>query len=432
MKNINIFRTVVLGLFAALAIIGFIFFSIYKPSNRDENVVKVGSVKIWGTYPSNIMDSLLKRLREINNNYSNVSYTEKDSSTFNMELLEAIASGNSPDLILISQKTLYKNKNKIYEIPYNTISPRVFKDNYLDAFSVFDSGNGILAIPFMIDPMIMYYNKTIFNSSGVVLPPKEWQNFVEITPKLTKKDNDGTIFKSAISFGETINVINLKQIISTLFFQSENEIVNFNKGQLSTVDFDSKNKNPISGIIFFNEFSNQLSNLYSWNRTLPNSKDYFIAGNLATYFGFVSEITNIRKKNPNLNFDVAEIPATSGSFNKSVFANVWGFAIMKNSQNISGAYNVANAFVGELMQRKLSELTYLPSVRKDLVSEVVEDSYMDIFNKEAIYAKTWIDPSDVQTDQIFKYMVDSIKTGSSTPMVAVNEAFKEINYLFEK
>lgn len=429
-KNFSIFQIVVMAIFGILALLGFLFFSTYKPVEKKGDIVKVGKVSIWGTYPKETMDFLIKELIEINENYQEVVYFEKPASSFKLEFLEAIAEGNSPDLILISQKDLLDNLNKLYKIPYSSISSRTFKDTYLDAFSIFDSGSGIYAIPFSIDPMVMYYNKTIFNSEGVALPPKEWKEFVTLSPKLTKKDTNNNILKSTISFGETINVTHYKDIISTLFFQSGNDIVGYdNKGRLKTINFTEKEKNPVNSLVFFNEFSNQLSPIYSWNRTLPNSKDYFIAGNLATYFGFASEIINLRKKNPNLNFDIAEIPSTSGTFDKTVFANIWGLAISKNGKNISGAYNVANAFASSEIQKLLVEKIYLPPVRKDLVAETAKDSFMDIFYKEAIYSKTWIDPNYKSTDKIFKYMVESIKSGSATPSESVRDSYREIDYL---
>lgn len=421
---------VVMGIFSASAVIGFIFFTIYEPTNRGQEKVKIGEIQIWGTVDSSIMENMLNKLKNLNSDYKGVYYVQKDKDNFKIDLLEAIASGNSPDLFLISQSTLFENQNKISKIPYSYMSARYFKDTYLDVFSIFDSKDGFYAMPFMVDPMVMYYNKTMFNSAGIALPPKEWKDFVKMAPSLTKKESDGTILKSATAFGETINVANLKQIISTFLLQTGNQIVTYDKdGKLvSDKSFSGKGKS-VAGLIFFNEFSNQLSKIYSWNRTLPNSKDYFIAGNLATYFGFVSEIANLQKKNPNLNFDVAEIPSTSETFDKTVFANVWGFAILKNSQNKMGAYKTAQHLSGPEIQKSLSKLTYLPSVRKDLSAETADDPYMDIFKKEAIYAKTWVDPSEEQTNQIFKYMVNSIKSGNQSPSGALSEAYQEIEYL---
>ncbi|MCD5396682.1 MAG: hypothetical protein LRZ98_00730 [Candidatus Pacebacteria bacterium] len=55
---------------------------------------------------------------------------------------------------------------------------------------------------------------------------------------------------------------------------------------------------------------------------MPNSRDVFLSGKLATYFGFSSELRGLRLKNPNLNFDIAMVPNPKKKEKKQVFARV--------------------------------------------------------------------------------------------------------------
>jgi ABC-type glycerol-3-phosphate transport system substrate-binding protein len=121
----------------------------------------------------NIVENMILNLNQSSKIYSDVSYVEKDKQTYSMEILEALASGNSPDLILVSNETLYENLNKIYPIPYTSFPQRDFINSYVDAFSIFMNSEGILSIPLIIDPMVMYYNQGIFKSAGVPIPPKK-------------------------------------------------------------------------------------------------------------------------------------------------------------------------------------------------------------------------------------------------------------------
>ncbi len=43
---------------------------------------------------------------------------------------------------------------------------------------------------------------------------------------------------------------------------------------------------------------------------MSDSKNMFLAGDLALYFGFASELDDLKNKNPNLNFDVTLFPQT--------------------------------------------------------------------------------------------------------------------------
>jgi len=165
---------------------------------------------------------------------------------------------------------------------------------------------------------------------------------------------------------------------------------------------------------------------------LPNSKQFFLSGKLATYFGFASEISDIRKKNPNLIFDIAEIPNISGAERKVVFARIYGLAIPKASKNKAGALIVATKLSSREAQQIISKQFNLPPTRRDLLSKPADDIYMDIFYKEAIYAKSIVDPDAEETYNIFKFMIESIYGGKYTPSKSVLNAFSEIDLLFKK
>lgn len=430
-KKNTLFQWVILGIFFFLAVLGFILFSGYE-GPKDEKEIKVGTVVIWGTMEKAIAGKIISNLKKENSVYSGVQYIEIERESYNTEILEALASGNSPDLILVSNENIYRNLNKIYPIPYTSIPRRTFIDTYADAFSIYLSQEGVTAIPFLIDPMVMYYNKEIFRTEGLPLPPKVWDDFFDLVKKTTKLNDKENIEQSAVAFGEFSNIDNAKAILSTLMMQLGNNIIENNSdNKYSTVQWKNDFANPVPGLLFFTEFSNQTSPAYSWNRSLPKSKDYFLSGRLATYFGFSSEARRIRLKNPNLNFDVAEIPAVKKINSKTVFAKTWGMAIPKASKNKVGAFLVASELSNESSQSFLVENLNLPPVRKVMLAKGHPEPFMDIFYREAIYANSFIDPNWEETNNIFRFMMDSIKNGRESPISAVRTAFKEINILLE-
>lgn len=432
-KETSVFQWIVLGIFFFVFLIGFFLFATYNPSNKDKNNLKIGNVVIWGTVDKRIMDTLLKNLAEKNKSFAGVVYVEKSLKNYEREILEAIASGKAPDLILLSNRTLLQNKDRIVPIRLPTFTRRDFLNTYVDSASIFLDKKGILAIPFIIDPLVMYYNKSIFASNRVVLPPKKWEEFIELSKKITKKDKNDNILRSTIAFGEAINVNNFKEILSTLIFQLENPIVVYDdkaERYISTVSLQQY-RNPSEALLYYTEFSNPTEKLYSWNRTLPNSKEMFISGKLAVYFGFASEIKDIRRKNPNLNFDVAEIPSVTGIDKKTVFANIWAFAVPKAAKNKSGAMSAAWLMSSVEAQSLLSSKTYLPPIRRDLLSKRPKDPFMDIFYKEAVYASSFVDPNPNESDKVFRYMIESVTGGRYSPKDAVELGFKELESLFK-
>ncbi len=396
--------------------IGFVLFATYKPVGEKDKKI-IGNVVVWGTMDRNIIETLLKNMREKDERFKNITYIEKSKATYNHDILEALASQKSPDLILLSNDNFLKNRNKLFVIPSQNLSKRSYYNSFADAFSIYVSNEGVLGIPFVIDPMVMYYNKNMFSSNRVVLPPESWEEFEDpngINIKIRSLDNSGNILKTAIAFGESSNVKNFKEILYTLFFQKNNNII---KEEKEFYKSDRVGFEKSSDVIkFYNQFSNQSNKItYAWNKSMINSEESFLSENLATYFGFSSEIKKIRLKNPNLNFDVAEIPTFKNSTKKTVYAKTWVFSIPKASKNKVGALATALKFSSKDVQSVLTQKIYLPPVRKDMLNIRPKDLYMDIFYREAIYANSILEPNSNTMKQLFSEYVNNVNTGFKQP-----------------
>ena len=107
-KKTSLFQWAVLGIFFALAGIGFLLFSTYK-SPEERNKKQVGVVTIWGTMNRDIVERMLVNLREEDEAFKEVTYLEISKESYNQEILEALAAGESPDLMLVSHENIYKN-----------------------------------------------------------------------------------------------------------------------------------------------------------------------------------------------------------------------------------------------------------------------------------------------------------------------------------
>ncbi len=92
------------------------------------------------------------------------------------ELVAALASGQGPALVIMPHDLLVSQGDKLTPIPFSIVSERAFLDTYLDGASVFLSNNGILALPILVDPVVMYWNKDLFASAGI---PTPWSSRLE-------------------------------------------------------------------------------------------------------------------------------------------------------------------------------------------------------------------------------------------------------------
>jgi len=429
MKQMTNFQIILLGFFIFFILVGVVLFAGFGGGGNQDIV---GNVVIWGDIDDIVMNNFLSQLRNENDSFKGVSYKEISNNSFDQELSEALASGSGPDVFLLSQESILKHQSKIFPIPYDTLSLRDFKDKFIEEGELFLANEGILGIPFTVDPLVMYWNRDIFSRSGISSPPKNWEEFFSLVNDITVVDEGLNIFTSTVPFGEYRNVSNAKEIISFLVIQAGSPIVTRNtEGKAQVVfsdDFNSSIPPAEQAVNFFTQFSNPVKTTYTWNRALPQSETAFLSGSLALYFGFSGELSGLRRKNPNLNFDVVVVPQTENENNRT-FGKMKALVLAKNSQNLASAFNVINIMTTDDSLARLVELTNLPPVSRNLLSQRPINPYMEVFYKSALLSQAWLDPNPQETDLIFKDMIESIVSGKERVSFAVDRASDEIREL---
>ena len=151
MAELKPFQVGVLMFFGALALIGVIIFATYSSiSNRST----IGTVTVWGTLPHEAFDAALATLRTTQTGLDTVKYVQKDAATYDTELLDALAGGSGPDLIVFSQDTILDKESKLNPITFSQISERTFRDTFINEADLFVTKQGILGLPFAVDPLV--------------------------------------------------------------------------------------------------------------------------------------------------------------------------------------------------------------------------------------------------------------------------------------
>src|SRR3989344_5493082 len=338
MNKITPFQIILLAGFGIIAVIAVLIFSGILPGYKNESAQRgpAVSLSLWGTLPGKQMNGVISAINKENKSYR-ITYAEHTASSYEENVVNALASGYGPDFWLISQDMVLKNKDKISLIPFAYYPERNFRDNFVDIANLFldQKNGGLTAIPFLMNPMVMYWNKDLFSSAGISQPPSNWDDFLEDVKIFTEKNEAGNITQSGTALGELSNIKNGKDILSMLIIQSGNPIIKTDsKGNLKVVleEKDNSGKSPAAfSVKFFNDFSDPNKSVYSWNKALSNADTMFAKGALAMYFGYAGELLEIKAKNPHLNFDIAEVPQIKGDKTKTTFAKIYGLAVMKNS-----------------------------------------------------------------------------------------------------
>ncbi len=428
MKSFNIITLVIFGLFAAIGIAIFAMGGLTGSSSE-----KIGQVEMWGTLSEKSVSRWIEGAG-MQDLAKSINYVQKNEKKYERDLLEAFASGNSPDLILLSHDKIVGFKDKIYPISYENFKKRKFKDEFISEGELYLNEAGIYGLPLVVDPLVMYWNRNLFASNGVSQPPEFWKELFSLSEKLTIKNKSSDILQSAVALGEYSNIEHAKEIISAMLFQTGNKIVDYSRGSLkssfSKKPKDVKTKPAVSALRYYTEFSNPAKSTYSWNISLNNAKEAFTKGELAIYFGFASEISSISKSNPNLNFDVAPI-LKRGRNSRETFGKVFALSIPKGTENYSGAVMAANILSNKKSVKALSSALKIPPARRDLLGNSPDEEYLSVFYLSALNSKGWYDPAPKETEKIFKSMINDVTSGRLKISSAVNVADREISNLLK-
>lgn len=429
----NTFQTIVIGIFVTLAIIGVGVFALYGGALGGSSV---GAVVVWGTEDSGTLSSVLDQLRAQDKSFQDVQYVQKSAATYENDLVSAMAAGSGPDLFFVTQAQVSKFADKIIPVPYGSVSQSSFVNSFIDEGQLFLTSSGALALPLLVDPLVMYYNKDALSSAGVPAAPKFWNDFLTIAPKVTQLDASRQVKLSAVALGHWSNISHAKEILATLFLQAGDKITARTSGGVLSSVLGARQGDAAAGpaesaLQFYTEFANPSKTTYSWNKSLPNSIDAFAGGSVAVYFGLASEYQTLLNRNPNLRIGVAVVPQLTGSLAHATFGQMTGVAISRAAQNAQGALTIAERITSQAGVTAIARVFPLPPVRRDVVLDTSGSAAASVFVQSSLIARGWLDPEPSATDPMFQRMIESVISGKSDPAAAVGEAAASLSQLLQ-
>lgn len=425
----SVFQIVLLGIFGAVAVAGVLIFALAVGGG---NSGAVGPVRIWGTLDQAAFAAVIRAAAEGNTDLSQVSYEQKDEATYADDITAALASGSGPDLFLIRQDQAYAQSALVIPIPFSSLSESQFKDTFIDGADPFIAASGLIAVPLMADPLVLYWNKDILATAGYAKPPTYWDELYPMAVAVTKRSDLGKIERATIALGEYQNISNAKDILSTMIMQAGGTITTRDSGGRLVPSLAPRagdaGQSTVTALRFYTEFSDPSKGDYTWNRSMQEARQSFIAGTSALYIGYASEEALIARLNPNLNFSVSGMPQIRNAAASITTGRVYGFAIPRTSTNPTGALTAAFALVSGDVSRSLSTALGMPSARRDVLS-LQADGNDQLFNKQAIIMRSWVDPNPVKTGTIFRDMIENTVSGSALITEAVTRADQEMAQL---
>ncbi|MBX4198286.1 extracellular solute-binding protein [Candidatus Parcubacteria bacterium] len=424
------FQAIVIGICIVAALAGLMVFATFKGGGTEA----VPTTIIWGTIDRSFMAEFLDTALKPQNETIKYRYVQKNPATLYEEYVEALAVGDGPDAVLMSHDQVLKFKGKIIDIPYTYFPEKEYKSTFVEQGELYLSNAGISALPFTIDPMVMFWNRDIFTNALVPTPPQTWEELSNLIPRLTKRDAATNITQSAVGFGEYRNIAHAKDIMSLLILQAGNAITTPTaSGVKSVLSDNQRNSVAVQALNFYTAFANPTKLSYTWNKSLPNSKTLFLGNKLGIYFGYASELADITEKNPNLNFDIAIVPqqktAAGATAHNMTYGKLYGFSLARSSPYPEHTVSVLKFLTSKSTLALWAKQTGQPSVRRDSLTLDPSSAVSYVFSISSLWSRGWLDPDYIQTTNFFGQMIEDVTSGKLLPEAAVRAAHNRIQDL---
>lgn len=441
-KDLNIFQIVTMAIFLVIGVLGIVLFATSKSGVSGSNNYKAA---VWGVFPKEIIDEAFAAysVRGIDPAFT---YTEFEEEGFAQQILEAVAEGRGPDAIIFPDTMYFNQREKLVTIPSEQVTSRQFTDTYLDAGNLFAIQGGIKAFPLVIDPLVMYYNKDMLTSEGIINPPRTWKEVTDIATVLAKKRDDGLIERVSVSLGEYANVDHAKKILYTLLSQAgvrlsyyDASLATYTSGLTKSdkqegAEGASTSFDKTSAVLtYYTNFANPLHPLYTWNRSFTSSREVFLSQNSAMYFGPGSEVQYMLSRNPNLNFAIAPVPQENPAV-KATHGKTYALGFLITSQNLEASYaQVTEFFTADTMIQGLSDALGMAPAKKALIQgsqSAKSNRDTSVIYESAIYASTWMDPEEKTSNSILQTLVESVTSGLQNLSVSIQDAGDRLDRLY--
>ncbi len=446
-------KAVVIAIIAGVLVLGGLAAALLL-AGEDPTKMKANLV-LWNVFDDS--DVFAPLIKEFNQTYKGIKieYYKKPVSSYENDLVNALAAGRGPDIFAVNNTWLPKHQDKLAPVPDTTMTVKQFQDTFVDvAAKDFiasppqkSSGVGvnqtplpeqIYAMPLFVDTLALFWNKDIFNSAGVSQPPADWLAFQKLVDKLRKKDENGNIVQAAACFGSASNVNRASDILSLLMLQAGSPMIDEQKGVATfdqTVTYNEENYTPgVSSLNFYTSFANPTTANYTWNNKMDYSIDAFAEGRAAMMINYAYQIPTIEAKDSHLRFAIAPMPQPQSAQKIVNFANYWGLGVSASASDTN--QKAAWVFVKWLTEKDQAQ-KYLasakrPAARRDLVEWQSSDTELGVFAEQALSAKSWHQADSAKIETIFNDMINSVLTRQRTVGEALQQGASQVTLLMQK
>ena len=401
-------------------------------SNTNTNTV-TGELVYWGLWePSSVMQPLIDQYQSAHPGvtilYSQQTYTNYESRLYTRLQQSSTSSEPAPDIFRIHNTWTPKYYTYLYPLPSTVMTSSTYSTTfYPTATADFTAKDGnIYAMPLEIDGLVVFYNKQLLTAAGVTTPPTDWDSFVELSQKLTKKTSTGKITQAGLAMGTSSNVTHAAEILSFLMLEQGIDIIDETK---TAVTLNTTTAESVMDT--YTSFA--MGKDAVWDSSLGTDLNMFFQGKLAMMIAPSWRAFEIIQSAPTIEFGTASLPQLSANEQPIYYSTYWAEAVSKNSSNPKLAWD----FIAFLAQKEQQKSMYSNAAKirvfgepyslVELNSALASNSYLSSIAESAPKMISWQMGDESFVKATLNEAITSIVEDGKDSQTALKTAETEIN-----
>lgn len=406
----------------ALIFVLTIFFNLRTQDPENQKV----TLRVWGFEDPKNLTGVLAAYKKVSPNVT-VDYKRVSEVDYEKQILEALALQKGPDVFVVDSDSLIKQKDYLVPVDPNvfglekmkTLFPQVVEQDFVN-------GGRIYALPYSIDTLALGYNRDFFDEAGIIDPPRTWEAFQAYVAALRRLNDFGAVLRAGAAMGGSNETIPQAADILNLLFMQQGAI-RYERESLG-VNFDFRARGAAyKALAFYLQFSNPKSGYYSWTGNQGEAIKSFADRKAAMILIYKKDLEKIKKANPFLDFGVAQVPQISLEAGVVSQPDYLGYAVSRQSRVQTWAWDfVVKTATDVTAQRAYMSATKNPPALRSLIGEVVNDSEMGMFARQALTARSWPEVDGGKVEEILNQAIETSIYGDADYNAALEEAYDEI------
>lgn len=336
----------------------------------------------WGDLQEiKLMREVIKSMKRENG--IDVEQLRTSSGNAYMEkVLTQFAAGTAPDVIFVEVNNFkeFADKGVLVDLmPYieqeKDLDLKVYYKQIIDRFTI---DGKLYVLPRDIAPIcLIYYNKKLFREAGIPYPDSgwTWNDFLEVSKKLVKKDGQGRVTQFAFidqwPIWETWAVSNGGKLVDDV--KNPKKCLMDSKEVIDAIQFRSD---------LINKYNVMPSGAQMTSMGGADASDFFSSGRAAMFYSGLWKAPFFRQIR-DLEWDVVLFPKGPTGI-RAFTTGGSGYSICASSKNKKEAWELVKRLTGSRGQKEMSSIGLLQPAIKDIAQSEAFLDGKDPKNKKIV------------------------------------------------